>query len=145
MGRGFNFHLFGPDTTSKEAMFVTHAIVLAGTRITRPIVQIPNNMVFIWSLMREQGKPQLFPFLEGLGLFLMFRGASPACLDLAGRWYKEDVKEAMTKILATRASKLTKQLMREQKGCGCLDCEPEWLDNGWQCPWALVGARMRLG
>jgi hypothetical protein len=142
MGGGYNFHLFGPDTTDKEVLFATHAIVLSGTKINRPVVQISHNTVLMCSLMKEQGR--LFPFLEGLGLFLMFRGASPACLDLAERWYKEDVKIAMKEILAGRAAKLTQQVIREQKGCGCLDCEPEWLDAGWKCPWAQVNARMRL-
>jgi hypothetical protein len=143
MGGGLNFHLFGPDTMDKEVLFVTHTIVLSGIKIRRPILQISNNTVFMWSLMREQGRH--FPLLESLGLFLMFRGASPACLDLAERCYRDDLRSAMTVILSTRAAKLSKQVIREQKGCGCLDCEPEWLDAGWQCPWALVRVRMRLG
>ena len=38
LGAEYNYHLFGPDTTDQEAMFISHAIVVAGVKVKRPIV-----------------------------------------------------------------------------------------------------------
>ena len=126
-------------------MFISHSIVLAGLKVERPTAVLPNRTLLVLTLMREKGKPRMYPFLEYLGVFLFFRSASPACLALTANWYREDTRVALVEILRIRALKLEKQVARELRGCGCLACEPAWLEAGGQCPWAGINARMRLG
>ena len=144
-GRGKNFNLFGPGTTDQDVLLISHAIVLSGQKVIRLTTPVPERAFLVLTLLREKGKPRMYPFLEYMGAFLFLRTASPACLALATSWYLEDTRAAMEEILRTRVRVRDRQIARELRGCGCLDCEPEWLDAGWVCPWAGQNIPMRLG
>ena len=110
--------MWGEDTSEQEAMFISHSIVLAGLKVERPTAVLPNRTLLVWTLIREKGKPRMYPFLEYLGMFLFFRSASPACLALTVKWYREDTRVALVEILRIRALNLEKQVARELRGCG---------------------------